>query len=125
MEIPKRPRGLVPGSIEWFRQVVGPKLLTRLHDEIEAQNVGEMTPTGARLLTTGLSIVYPTVSAVHHTVETQLASMSDAQLKESLAALLTNSADDAQIRSSLERATLEVEYVETLHPSSDEKESTE
>lgn len=81
MDIIKRPRGLVPGSVEWFRESVGPKLLTRLHDEIEAQTVGEMTPTGARLLTVGLGLIYPTVSAVHHTVEGSLAKVSEVELK--------------------------------------------
>lgn len=84
MEITKRPRGLAPGNPEWFKEVVGPKLLTRLHDEIEAQPVGELNPTGARLLVAGLGLCYPTVSAVHVTHETPLANVPTAELEQRL-----------------------------------------
>lgn len=84
----QRPRGLVPGTPEWLAEVQGPKLILRLIAEIEAQEVGQMSPTGARLLGLALDRIMPTLTAVHHTGETQLTGFSDDQLKEKLKSLL-------------------------------------
>lgn len=83
-----RPRGLVPGTPEWLAEVQGPKLVLRLIAEIDAQAVGEMNPTGARLLGMALDRILPSLTAIHHTGETQLTGFTDAQLKEKLRILL-------------------------------------
>lgn len=84
----ERPKGLVPGSPDWLAQVQGPKLVMRLIEEIDAQAVGQMSPTGARLLGMALDRIMPSLTAVHHTGETHLTAFSDEQLKEKLRALL-------------------------------------
>lgn len=84
----QRPRGLVPGSTEWLAEIQGPKLVIRLIKEIEAQEVGSMTPTGARLLNMALDRIMPVLTAIHHTGETQLTGFTDEQLKEKLRTLL-------------------------------------
>lgn len=84
----ERPRGLVPGTPEWLAQVQGPRLILRLVEEIEAQKVGFMSPTGARLLGMALDRVYPSLTAVHHTGTNDLTPMTDEQLKEKLRLLL-------------------------------------
>jgi|ERR1700675_669245 len=86
--IMERPRGLVPGTPEWLAQVQGPKLILRLVDEIEAQKVGFMSPTGARLLGMALDRIYPSLTAIHHTGSTDLTPMTDDELKEKLRLLL-------------------------------------
>ncbi len=83
-----RPRGLVPGTPEWLAEVQGPKLVLRLIQEIDAQEVGQMNPTGARLLGMALDRILPSLTAIHHTGETQLNGMTDDQLKEKLRLLL-------------------------------------
>lgn len=83
-----RPRGLVPGTPEWLAEIQGPKLVIRLIKEIEAQEVGNMTPTGARLLGMALDRIMPSLTAIHHSGDTQLTSFTDDQLKEKLRALL-------------------------------------
>lgn len=83
-----RPRGLVPGTPEWLAEIQGPALVLRLIAEIEAQPVGAMNPTGARLLGMALDRILPSLTAVHHTGETQLTAFSDEQLKEKLRVLL-------------------------------------
>lgn len=86
--ISERPKGLVPGTPDWLAQVQGPKLILRMVAEIEAQEVGKMSPTGARLLGMALDRIMPSLTAIHHTGETQLAAFSDDELKEKLRALL-------------------------------------
>lgn len=88
MDITQRPRGLVPGTPEWLSEIQGPRLVLRLVAEIEAQAVGEMNPTGARLLGMALDRILPSLTAVHHSGETQLTGFSDEQLKEKLRTLL-------------------------------------
>jgi hypothetical protein len=88
MDITKRPRGLVPGTPEWLAQVQGPKLVLRMVAEIEAQEIGKMSPTGARLLGMALDRILPSLTAIHHTGETQLNGFTDDQLKEKLRLLL-------------------------------------
>lgn len=83
-----RPRGLVPGSPEWLAEIQGPKLVLRMIAEIDAQPVGTMSPTGARLLGMALDRIMPSLTAVHHTGETQLNGFTDEQLKEKLRLLL-------------------------------------
>jgi len=83
-----RPRGLVPGSPQWLAEVQGPRLVLRLIEEIDAQKVGEMNPTGARLLGMALDRILPSLTAIHHTGETQLTGFTDEQLKEKLRLLL-------------------------------------
>src|ERR1700740_1383558 len=83
-----RPAGLVPGTPEWLTEIQGPKLVLRLIAEIDAQEVGKMNPTGARLLGMALDRILPSLTAVHHTGETGLSGYSDEQLKEKLRALL-------------------------------------
>ena len=84
----QRPRGLVPGTPEWLAQVQGPKLVLRLVAEIEAQEIGNMSPTGARLLGMALDRILPSLTAIHHSGETQLTGFTDDQLKEKLRLLL-------------------------------------
>lgn len=84
----ERPRGLVPGTPEWLTQIQGPRLVKRLIDEIDAQPLGAMSPTGARLLGMALDRILPSLTAIHHTGETALTGFSDEQLKEKLRALL-------------------------------------
>src|SRR5271169_1584040 len=84
----ERPRGLVPGTPEWLAQVQGPKLILRLVNEIDAQKVGFMSPTGARLLGMALDRIYPSLTAIHHTGNTDLSPMTDDELKEKLRLLL-------------------------------------
>lgn len=84
----QRPRGLVPGSQDWLTEIQGPKLVMRLIKEIDAQKVGQMSPTGARLLGMALDRVLPSLTSIHHTGETQLNAFTDDQLKEKLRALL-------------------------------------
>lgn len=84
----QRPRGLVPGTPEWLAQVQGPKLVLRLVAEIEAQKIGNMSPTGARLLGMALDRILPSLTAIHHSGETQLTGFTDDQLKEKLRLLL-------------------------------------
>lgn len=62
--------------MEWLRDIEGPRLIKRLVDEVHAHDVGKMTPTGARCAAMLLDRALPTLSAVHHTVEGQLSSMS-------------------------------------------------
>ncbi|MES2729965.1 MAG: hypothetical protein V4621_07725 [Pseudomonadota bacterium] len=83
-----RPAGLVPGSPEWLAEIQGPKLVMRLISEIEAQPVGNMSPTGARLLGMALDRIMPSLTAVHHTGDGNFATMTDEQLKEKLRVLL-------------------------------------
>ncbi len=83
-----RPRGLVPGTPEWLAEIQGPKLVLRLIAEIDAQAVGEMNPTGARLLGMALDRILPSLTAIHHSGDTPLTGFSDEQLKEKLRALL-------------------------------------
>lgn len=99
-----RPRGLVPGSPEWLTEIQGPKLVKRMIDEIEAQEIGEMTPTGARLLGMALDRILPSLTAIHHTGETQLSGFTDEQLKEKLRILLGEK----------EAATFDLKQVETV-----------
>ncbi|KAF3997533.1 hypothetical protein [Glaciimonas immobilis] len=89
MDIAKRPRGLVPGSMEWLREMEGPRLLTRLVEEIHASPAGEMTPTAARCAGMLLPIIYPTLSAVHHTVETTLSKESTEDLQARFAKIMS------------------------------------
>lgn len=84
----KRPVGLVPGTPQWLAEIQGPRLVMRLIQEIEAQQVGQMSPTGARLLGMALDRIMPSLTAIHHSGETQLSSFSDEQLKEKLRLLL-------------------------------------
>lgn len=77
-----RPRGLKPGSMEWLREVQGPRLLERLVDEVHANPAGEMSPTQARCAGMLIPIIYPALSAVHHTVETTLAKESTIDLQK-------------------------------------------
>lgn len=84
----ERPRGLVPGTPEWLAQVQGPKLILRMVAEIDAQQVGFMSPTGARLLGMALDRIYPSLTAVHHTGANDLTPMTDDQLREKLRLLL-------------------------------------
>lgn len=84
----KRPVGLVPGTPQWLAEIQGPRLILRLIEEIEAQQVGQMSPTGARLLGMALDRIMPSLTAIHHSGETQLTGMSDDQLKEKLRMLL-------------------------------------
>lgn len=84
----QRPRGLVPGTPEWLVQVQGPKLVLRLVAEIDAMEVGKMNPTGARLLGMALDRILPSLTAIHHSGETQLTGFTDDQLKEKLRLLL-------------------------------------
>ena len=88
MDITQRPRGLVPGTPEWLIQVQGPKLILRLVAEIESMEVGKMNPTGARLLGMAMDRILPSLTAIHHTGETQLTGLTDEQIKEKLRALL-------------------------------------
>lgn len=83
-----RPAGLVPGSPEWLAEIQGPKLVMRLIDEIEAQKIGQMSPTGARLLGMALDRIMPSLTAVHHTGDGSFSTMTDEQLKEKLRVLL-------------------------------------
>lgn len=84
----KRPVGLVPGTPQWLAEIQGPRLVLRLIQEIEAQEVGQMSPTGARLLGMALDRIMPSLTAIHHSGETQLSGFSDEQLKEKLRVLL-------------------------------------
>jgi hypothetical protein len=84
----QRPRGLVPGSTEWLAEIQGPKLVLRLIAEIDAQEVGQMNPTGARLLGMALDRIMPSLTAIHHSGETQLTGFTDEQLKDKLRLLL-------------------------------------
>lgn len=95
--IQPRPRGLVPGSIEWLREVEGPRLVKRLVDEVHANKVGEMTPTQARCASMVLDRVLPTLQAHHHTVEGELSRKTTEELKAELKAILGNDVQDAQI----------------------------
>lgn len=89
MAIPiERPKGLVPGTPEWLAQIQGPKLILRMVAEIDAQKVGFMSPTGARLLGMAIDRIYPTLTAVHHTGTNDLTPLTDEQLKEKLRLLL-------------------------------------
>ena len=85
-------------------------MLQRLDDEIAAQPVGEMNPTGARLLTVGLGLIYPTVSAVHHTVETDLGKTSTDALERRLAEIAQ--ARQAELQIAAQEAT-PVTFIET------------
>jgi hypothetical protein len=80
----KRPRGLVPGTVEWLREIEGPRLVKRLLDEVHAKPVGEMTPTGARCASMLLDRALPTLATVHHTVEGSLSRMTDDELRQEL-----------------------------------------
>lgn len=84
----ERPKGLVPGTAEWLVQVQGPKLILRVIAEIEAQEVGKMNPTGARLVGMVVDRIMPSLTAIHHSGETQLTGFTDDQLKEKLRFLL-------------------------------------
>jgi hypothetical protein len=84
----QRPRGLVPGSQDWLVEVQGPKLVMRLIKEIEAQKIGQMSATGARLLGMALDRILPSLTAIHHTGDGQLNAFTDDQLKEKLRILL-------------------------------------
>lgn len=86
--ISQRPRGLVPGTPEWLAQIQGPKLVLRMIAEIDAQEVGSMSPTGARLLGMALDRIMPSLTAIHHSGEGQLTGFTDEQLKEKLRLLL-------------------------------------
>ena len=88
MDISIRPKGLSPGSLEWLRAVEGPRLLQRLVDEIHSGEAGEMTPTQARCAGMLIPIIYPALSAVHHTVETTLAKVSTEELEARFAQLM-------------------------------------
>lgn len=88
----KRPRGLVPGSREWLTEIEGPRLITRLVDEVHAGEVGAMTPTQARCAAMLLDRFAPTMSAVHHTVEGTLGKMSEAEILAELERLTTKPA---------------------------------
>lgn len=99
-----RPRGLVPGTPEWLAEIQGPKLVLRLIAEIEAQEVGQMNPTGARLLGMALDRILPSLTAIHHTGETQLTGFTDDQLKEKLRLLLGEK----------EAATFDLQQVQTV-----------
>jgi hypothetical protein len=88
-ELSAPPRmGLMPGTPEWLAEIQGPKLVIRLIAEIDAQEVGQMNPTGARLLGMALDRIMPSLTAVHHSGETQLTGFTDDQLKEKLRLLL-------------------------------------
>src|SRR5271163_4908394 len=84
----QRPRGLVPGTPEWLAEIQGPKLILRLVAEIDAQQLGFMTPTGAKLLGMALDRIMPSLTAVHHSGDTVLTGFTDEQLKEKLRLLL-------------------------------------
>jgi hypothetical protein len=105
----KRPRGLVPGSIEWLRELQGPKLLHRLIDEIHANPVGEMTPTQARCAGMLIPIIYPALSSVHHTVEGSLSKVSTEELEARFKALVKEQRAELVIES---KKAQEVEYIE-------------
>jgi hypothetical protein len=84
----QRPKGLVPGTPEWLAQVQGPKLVLRMIAEIDAQPVGGMSPTGARLLGMALDRILPSLTAIHHSGDTPLTGFTDDQLREKLRVLL-------------------------------------
>lgn len=108
-----RPRGLVPGSIEWLREVEGPKLVKRLVDEAHANPVGEMTPTQARCAALIIERVLPSVSAVHHTVESSLKNQSDAELKDRFERLMEKHTMQIQLDS---RSAVTVDFSESIDP---------
>lgn len=93
-----RPRGLVPGTREWLTEIEGPRVLKRVIDEIHAQPVGEMNPTGARLCSIVLDRVLPTISAVHHTIEGDLKQLSEQEIKDRLKELLAGEATDVEAK---------------------------
>lgn len=107
---PARPTGLVPGTPQWLIEIQGPILIKRLVAEIEAQEVGKMNPTGARLLGMAIDRIMPSLTAIHHTGDTPLRSFSDDELKEKLRLLLGE-----KEAATFDLATVEtVEFKETL-----------
>jgi hypothetical protein len=85
----KRPVGLVPGTPEWLAQIQGPRLILRAIQEIEAQQVGGMSPTGARIMSMLLDRVHPVLTAVHHSADASFSSMTTEELKQKLAELVS------------------------------------
>lgn len=96
----KRPKGLVPGTMDWLREVEGPRLLEKLVRVVHGDD--EFTPTQARVAGMLMDRVAPTVSAVHHTVESTYGKMTTDQLKAELKHLLAGDPIDIE--------AIEVEY---------------
>jgi hypothetical protein len=83
----------VPGTVEWLRGIEGPRLVQRLLDEVHANAIGEMTPTQARCASMLLDRALPTLTAVHHTMETSLSAMSEADILRRLQQLTGQTID--------------------------------
>lgn len=99
--------------MEWLREVQGPRLLTRLVEEVHAATPGEMTPTQARCAGMLIPIIYPALSAVHHTVETTLAKVSTEELEARFAQLMQAQKNAQALEAS---AAETVEFTEVPEP---------
>lgn len=94
----QRPRGLVPGTREWLVELEGPRLVSRLVNEVHASPVGEMTPTQARCAAMLMDRILPAMSAVHHTIEGDLAKKTEDELKAELRRLLNGDVTDVEAK---------------------------
>ncbi len=83
-----RPVGLVPGTREFFNEVTATKARTFLDAVLDHADPAAPSPQALRAVALVMERTDPTVSAVHHTIETKTTKMSTEELKAKLAEIL-------------------------------------
>jgi hypothetical protein len=83
-----RPVGLVPGTREFFHEVTATKARQFLDAVLDHASPENPSPQALRAVALVMERTDPTVSAVHHTIETKTSKMSTEELKAKLAEIL-------------------------------------
>lgn len=84
----QRPVGLVPGTREFFNEVTATKARAFLDAVLDHADPTAPNPSTLRAVALVMERTDPTVSAVHHTIETKTSKMSTEELKAKLAEIL-------------------------------------
>ncbi len=83
-----RPVGLVPGTRDFFHEVTASRARIVLDQIVQAMTPENISPSSMRALALVLERTDPTVSSVHHTIETKTTKLSTEELKAKLAEIL-------------------------------------
>ncbi len=83
-----RPVGLVPGTRDFFNEVTATKARVFLDKVLDHADPAAPNPSTLRAVALIMERTDPTVSSVHHTIETKTTKMSTEELKAKLAEIL-------------------------------------
>ncbi len=89
-----RPPGLLPGTREFFHEVTATKARRFLDQVLDHADPTSPNPSTLRAVALVMERTDPTVSSVHHTVETKTSKLTTEQLKAKLQEILSR---DAQV----------------------------